>query len=62
MEPNIRFIDMPETLQNKYQYFTEAKVQKLESNGFPVRLFSLEDAVKDYVTNYLVPDRRLGEC
>ena len=61
LEPNIRFIDMPESLQEKYQYFTEAKVQKLESNGFPVRLFDLEDAVKDYVTNYLVPDRRLGE-
>jgi ADP-L-glycero-D-manno-heptose 6-epimerase len=61
MEPNIRFIDMPETLQDKYQYFTEAKVQKLESSGFLVRLFDLEDAVKDYVTNYLVPDRRLGQ-
>jgi len=61
IEPNIRFIDMPETLQDKYQYFTEAKVQKLESSGFLVRLFDLEDAVKDYVTNYLVPDRRLGQ-
>ena len=61
LKPNIQFINMPESLHEKYQYFTEAKVQKLESNGFPVRLFDLEDAVKDYVTNYLVTDRRLGE-
>ena len=61
MEPNIRFVEMPEILKEKYQYFTEARVKKMESAGFLVRLFKLEDAVKDYVTNYLVPDLRLGQ-
>lgn len=60
LEPNIRFVEMPETLKDKYQYFTEAVVTKLETNGFPVNLFSLEDAVADYVTNYLVPNTTLG--
>ena len=61
MDPNIRFVEMPEILKEKYQYFTEARVKKMESVGFLVRLFKLEDAVKDYVTNYLVPDLRLGQ-
>jgi len=59
-EPSIRFIEMPETLKDKYQYYTEAVVTKLETNGFPVNLFTLEDAVSDYVTNYLVPGSTLG--
>ena len=61
MEPNIRFVDMPEILKEKYQYFTEAKIDKLDKNGFLTRFFDLDDAVKDYVTNYLVPDLRLGQ-
>ena len=61
MEPNIRFVEMPEILREKYQYFTEAKVDKLGKNGFLTKFFDLEDAVKDYVTNYLVPDLRLGQ-
>ena len=61
MEPIVRFIEMPDILKEKYQYFTEAKVKKLETSGYPILLFELEDAVKDYVINYLVPDRRLGQ-
>ena len=61
MEPNIRFVEMPEILKEKYQYFTEAKIDKLAKNGFLTSFFDLEDAVKDYVTNYLVPDLRLGQ-
>ena len=57
---NIRFIEMPEILRDKYQYFTEAKIDKLRHAGYPNELFALEDAVKDYVTQYLVPNRRLG--
>ena len=56
----IRFVEMPEILRDKYQYFTEAKIDKLLQAGYPNELFSLEDAVGDYVVNYLVPDRRLG--
>ncbi len=59
-EEKIKFIEMPEILRDKYQYFTEAKIAKLRTAGYSKQLFSLEDAVKDYVTQYLVPDRRLG--
>ena len=59
-DSNIRFIEMPEILRDKYQYFTEAKIEKLRHAGYKNELFSLEDAVKDYVTQYLVPNRRLG--
>lgn len=56
----VEFIEMPEMLKDKYQYFTEAKIQKLRSAGFEDALFSLEEAVKDYLQSYLLPDRRLG--
>lgn len=59
-EDNIRFVEMPEILRDKYQYFTEAKIAKLRKAGYRNELFALEDAVKDYITQYLVPDRRLG--
>ena len=60
-EEKIRFIEMPEILRDKYQYFTEAMIKKLLSAGYKNHLFSLEDAVQDYVTQYLVPDQRLGD-
>lgn len=60
MEPNIRFIEMPEILRDKYQYFTEAKIEKLREAGYKNALFSLEEAVYDYVVQYLKPDHRLG--
>ncbi len=59
-DSNIRFIEMPEILRDKYQYFTEAKIDKLRHAGYSNELFALEDAEKDYVTQYLVPSRRLG--
>ena len=59
-EEKIRFIQMPEILRDKYQYFTEAKIEKLRAAGYQHQLFTLEDAVKDYVSQYLVPELRLG--
>jgi ADP-L-glycero-D-manno-heptose 6-epimerase len=57
IEPKIEFIDMPEVLQNKYQYFTEAPMSKLTDAGYKRPFTSLEDGVLDYVTNYLAkPD------
>ncbi|MFA4967565.1 MAG: ADP-glyceromanno-heptose 6-epimerase [Candidatus Margulisiibacteriota bacterium] len=53
MPPNIEYIEMPEILKDKYQYFTEADLNKLKKTGLPVKLTSLEDAVADYVNNYL---------
>ena len=51
---NIEFIEMPEQLKGKYQYFTEAKMDKLRSIGYDKEFYSLEDGIKDYVQNYLM--------
>ncbi|MDX2360510.1 MAG: ADP-glyceromanno-heptose 6-epimerase [Crocinitomicaceae bacterium] len=52
-EENISFIDTPEDIRDKYQYFTEADMSKLIESGFDKGFHSLEDGVKDYVQNYL---------
>ncbi len=59
-KPNIEFIDMPEAIREKYQYFTEANTSKLKSTGYDQKLFTLQEAVADYVKKYLLHDSRLG--
>jgi ADP-L-glycero-D-manno-heptose 6-epimerase len=59
--PAIEFIEMPETLREKYQYFTKADITKLRRTGYTRPLTPLNEAVQDYVRNYLVPAKRLGE-
>ena len=49
----IGYIDMPEQLQDRYQYFTRANVEKLSATGWPVHFTSIEEATNDYVVNYL---------
>ncbi len=51
--PRIEFIEMPQILRGKYQYFTEAPMEKLRTAGYASRFTPLEDAVRDYVTTYL---------
>jgi len=58
IEPRIEYIEMPESIRTQYQYFTEAKMDKLLSAGCPVHTSSFEDAVSDYVVNYLEKDER----
>ena len=58
--PEIEYIDMPESLRNQYQYFTEADGTKLRSAGYDRPFTPLEAAVRDYVTSYLDPV--LGEA
>jgi ADP-L-glycero-D-manno-heptose 6-epimerase len=53
LQPKIEFIDMPEQLREKYQYFTEAKVDRLRAAGYSKPMTSLEDGVKEYVRKYL---------
>lgn len=53
LSPNIEFVPMPEDIREKYQYFTEANMQKLRSVGYPHQFYSLEEGVQDYVANYL---------
>jgi ADP-L-glycero-D-manno-heptose 6-epimerase len=55
----IEFIEMPEAIRDKYQYFTEANIEKLKATGYRGPNFSLEQAVADYVQSYLVPHRHL---
>lgn len=50
---DIRFIDTPENLRDKYQYFTEADMSKLRKAGYKKDFTELEDGVDDYVRNYL---------
>ncbi len=53
MQPSIEYIDMPEDLRDKYQYFTEANMDKLRKAGYKDEFYSLEKGVDDYVRNYL---------
>lgn len=53
LEPNIRYIDMPENLINKYQYYTQAETSKLREAGYSKELVDLEAGVRDYVLGYL---------
>ena len=52
--PHITYVDMPEDLQGKYQYFTQANMTKLRAAGYKAPMTSLEDGIKDYVQNYLM--------
>jgi ADP-L-glycero-D-manno-heptose 6-epimerase len=56
-EPLIDYIDMPETIRDKYQYYTCANLDKLAGRGCDVGFRPLEDGVDDYVRNYLLRDQ-----
>jgi ADP-L-glycero-D-manno-heptose 6-epimerase len=56
-EANIGFIDTPIDIRDKYQYFTEAKMEKMLDAGFDKGFHTLEAGVEDYVKNYLIPNR-----
>jgi ADP-L-glycero-D-manno-heptose 6-epimerase len=57
----IKIIPMPAMLRGKYQYFTRADISKLRATGYTRPMTPLADAVTDYVKNYLVPGKKLGE-
>ena len=57
--PQVDFIDMPEGLRAKYQYFTRADIAKLRGAGYDKPVTPLAEAVRDYVQDYLAPGRRL---
>lgn len=58
-EPVIEYINTPEDIRDKYQYFTEAGMSKLRNAGYINEFHSLEKGVDDYVRNYLVPGKYL---
>lgn len=53
MEPQIEYVEMPEGLRDQYQYFTEARMEKLRAAGYKAEFRSLEEGVRDYVVNHL---------
>ncbi len=54
LEPNIKYIEMPESIRDRYQYFTEARMDKLMAAGYKRSFYSFEDGVGDYIQNYLM--------
>ncbi|HEX9047479.1 MAG TPA: ADP-glyceromanno-heptose 6-epimerase [Verrucomicrobiae bacterium] len=58
-KPSIKFIEMPETIRDKYQYFTQANLLRLRGAGYAEPVTSLEKAVHDYVRKYLLTGNRL---
>ncbi len=51
--PKIEYIEMPDSIRNQYQYFTEADTTKLQKAGYKKQPTPLENAIKDYIQNYL---------
>ncbi|OYX12359.1 MAG: ADP-L-glycero-D-mannoheptose-6-epimerase, partial [Rhizobiales bacterium 32-66-8] len=52
--PQINYVDMPETIRNAYQYYTQADVSKLRAAGFTRPFTSLEEGVRSYVADHLL--------
>ncbi len=61
VKPNIQYIDMPEHLRDRYQYHTQADLTRIREAGYAAEITPLDEAVADYVQNYLKPGRHLGD-
>ena len=61
MPASVEFVDMPEHLRDRYQYRTEADLTRIRETGYTADTTPLDAAVADYVRNYLVPGRHLGD-
>lgn len=57
----IEYVDMPESIRNTYQYLTCAETAKIRAAGYDKAVTPVEEAVSDYIRNYLVPGKRLGD-
>ncbi len=57
----IEYIDMPDAIQEKYQYYTCADISKLRQAGYKEPITENDEAVDDYLNYYLLPSKRLGE-
>ncbi len=58
---HIDYIDMPESIRGTYQYLTCAETAKIRAAGYDKAVTPVEEAVSDYIRNYLVPGKRLGD-
>jgi ADP-L-glycero-D-manno-heptose 6-epimerase len=54
LESKVEYVDTPEDIREKYQYFTEADIKKIKSIGYPMDFTTLEAGVDDYIKNYLL--------
>lgn len=57
ISPQIEFIDIPADIRDKYQYFTEANMQKLKEIGYSNAFHTLEEGIDEYVKEYLMKER-----
>ena len=57
---NIEYIELPQHLAEKYQYFTEANLSKIKSAGYRQPIASLENGITDYVKHFLLKNSFLG--
>lgn len=58
---NVNYIEMPEHLKDRYQYYTKAEMGKLRALGYDRKVTSLHDAIDDYIRNYSLQDKLLGD-
>lgn len=58
---NVEFVEMPVHLRDRYQYHTQADLSRIRETGFDAEMTGLKEAVADYVQNYLIPDKHLGD-
>lgn len=61
LSPEIEFVEMPEHLKDRYQYHTQADITRIRETGYDKKMMSLHESVADYVQNYLIPDKFLGD-
>lgn len=59
IEPNIKYIDMPEHLRKKYQYYTQAEMMQLRDAGYDKEFMNLETGARDYVLEHLSRDYKI---
>lgn len=61
LEPQIKYIEMPEHLRGRYQYYTKAEIGKLQTLGYNQKITPLREAVIDYIRNYRLQDKFFGD-
>ena len=59
--PRIEYVEMPDYLRARYQYATQATIERLRASGYDAPIAPLEAGIEDYVRGYLAPGKRLGE-
>ncbi len=57
----VEYVDMPDHLRDRYQYHTQADISRLRKTGYQGEITQLDEAVADYLQNYLVPGKHLGD-